>query len=522
MIRILATILVFAATTSLATAQSLHALVVGIDKYKFVPVLPGAGEDADDLAQTLKPIVQSLIVLRDEAATRDGVMSGWKRLVATAKTGDTLLWTFAGHGTRAPGPRREDRPEWLDGRLVMVGWDGRSAQGRKEEITHQDLDEMFDEAGKRGLRVVFVADSCHSGAVTRSIDGRAGGIRFRFVPSYDVESDLDKSLVAQAPAKAPPNSAAYARPEHVTFIAAAQPDQLVPEVPINGVARGVVSWSLARALEGAKLVADDDGQVTRGALGRFILQNVRTYAEGRQTPETRPKENPSEVLFRIPLRGQTAQPVNDNIRFSSLGLDSVAAGSLLASLKGVAAVSGQELPEMIWDAAKGDVLNGASEVIAFGVPRSGLQAVVDKQRALYQIKALGLGAGLDSTLTPGDGIHPEGRELTWRAGGLRHPHLIVFSIAGDGTVQYLFPQGNDPKRVDIRQPRTLSFTAGKPYGADHLVVITAERFPTEEVAALQGIDGQKDALKAARLVQQITARGGYQVALQALFTGPKQ
>lgn len=513
-------LLVWLCFGSSAYAQALHGFVVGIEKYAHESQLPGAGRDAIDLTQAMRPITRILITLMDADATRDRVMAEWSRLVAGAQAGDTLLWAFSGHGMRAPESRRADRPDWLDGRLVMVGFDRRTPLGRREVIGHADLDDMFAEAGKKNLRVVFLADACHSGAVTRLIDARSSGIKLRYVPSYDADADLDTPASVGQSKTSGASDAPPERPDHVTFLAAALPTETVPEVPIDGPTRGVVSWSLARALEGTK-AADSEGRVTRGALAQFILQSARNYAEGRQHPTVRPADRADEVLFRVPVRTQSAAaPLTTKIRMRVLGLDPEAEARLIGSLDGASALKAEESPDLTWDSKSGDVLNGAGEPVAFSVARAALQAVVDKLIALQRIKALGLGAALDTSLTPGDGVHPEGSSLVWRASGLRYPNFILFSLASDGMVQFHYPAPGDPERIDPSQPQVLEFAARPPYGADHLVVMTSDRPPSADILELRQLDGQRKALEAARLVQRIAARGGYQIAIQPLFTGP--
>ena len=147
--------------------------MIGIDEYVELTDLRGAVNDARDLAETLSGTgVQDLVVLEDEAATRARIAREWADLVQRSEPGDTLVLTYAGHGGQEPervsGTERDGRDE-----VLLLGGFRSTGPGTRERIFDDELNQWFVEVGERGLKVVFVADSCHSGTLTRSIDPRA-------------------------------------------------------------------------------------------------------------------------------------------------------------------------------------------------------------------------------------------------------------------------------------------------------------------------------------------------------------
>ena len=155
-----------------AAAPAVRALVIGINAYQVLPELEGAVGDARDVARALSGIgVRDLVVLEDAAATRARIVAAWRSMLERAVPGDTLVLSFAGHGgqepERVPGSERDGRDEVL----LLNGFAQRGA-GTRERIFDDELNAWFMEAGAKGIRVIFVADACHSGTLTRALDPR--------------------------------------------------------------------------------------------------------------------------------------------------------------------------------------------------------------------------------------------------------------------------------------------------------------------------------------------------------------
>ena len=167
--------------TSVAGAQTVRGLVIGHRRVRRASGPGGGGErcGATWPAHSPAPAWTTSLVLEDEAATpraRHRRMAGDDS--ARRAHGDTLVLTYAGHGGQEPARVPGSERDGLDEMLLLSGFTS-SGPGTRERIRDDELNLWFAEAGERGLRVIFVADSCHAGTLTRSIDPRAPAMAVR-------------------------------------------------------------------------------------------------------------------------------------------------------------------------------------------------------------------------------------------------------------------------------------------------------------------------------------------------------
>jgi hypothetical protein len=89
-----------------ALAANLYGLVVGIDDYVGSGNdLEGAANDANDIARALSAAGATEVVrLIDDEASKDRIAAAWDALVAKAAPGDTIVFSYAGHGGQEPEP----------------------------------------------------------------------------------------------------------------------------------------------------------------------------------------------------------------------------------------------------------------------------------------------------------------------------------------------------------------------------------------------------------------------------------
>ena len=234
-------LLFFVAIAAPASAGELYGLVVGIDDYVGTANdLDGAANDADDIAQSLKGAgAEEVVRLINDDARKDRIVAAWEGLVAKAKAGDTIVFTYAGHGSQEPEPKgRHDEADGLNenfllGHFIPVG------PATRERILDDEVFEWMQEADKKGVKVVFVADSCHSGGMERSAS--APGVRFRKMETPTIAGDQLKLP--------PPEFSKLTEDDfdNVTFVGAVAEDKLTPEVSIDGKKRGALSWAFGPA-----------------------------------------------------------------------------------------------------------------------------------------------------------------------------------------------------------------------------------------------------------------------------------
>lgn len=516
-----------------AEAQEVRGLVIGIDAYAELASLAGAVNDARDIARSLSAIgVQDLVVLEDGAATRTRIEDEWVGLMRRAEPGDTLVLTYAGHGgqepERIPGNENDKRDE-----LLLLGGFRSEGPGTRERIFDDELNQWFLEAGDRGLRVVFVADSCHSGTLTRSVDRRAPRPSLRSA-AYTISDDMLELDIPDAAAAIEESDL-----DHVSFLAAGQEHEQVPEIALPGPEgrepRGALSYMFARAVEG-EADFDGDGILRRDELWRFVRERVRMESEARQTPNLTPNSRGHEPVLRLSRSSRPAaaaaldatgsgagQVVEESeaVRLTILGAGSETLAAVRKMLGNVRLVSYAQSPDLVWDAGSGQVVTALGDVAARDVGLATLPAVLGKWEAVRAIRKLSARASLSLRVYPHDGAHREGSRIGVEVDGLRHPRLTLIGLSGNGVVHYLYPLASDPAEVPSGRPFRLELKATPPFGADHVVAVSAQSPLDALNAELARLDGRPAADRAASLVAEAAAGAeGWWSGIQGLFTVP--
>ena len=508
-------------------AQATRALVIGIDEYAELDHLLGAVNDARDVAGALSGSgVQDLVVLENGAATRARITDEWTGLVRRSDPGDTLVLTYAGHGgqepERVPGTERDGRDE-----VLLLGGFRSTGPGTRERIFDDELNQWFVEAGDRGLRVVFVADSCHSGTLTRSIDPRAPRMSMRTAAYAITEDMLDLDI---------PDTAAALEEvelEHVSFLAAGQEHEKIPEIMLPGDAgrepRGALSYMFARAVEGPADY-DGDGVLRRNELWRFVREGVRMESEARQTPNLMPNARGGESVLRLSRPGRpvvagggtaAADHGSGAMRLTILRADSTTLAAARDTLDDVLLVTSAQSPDLIWDAASRHVVTGLGDVAAHDVGLAELPGVIGKHQAVRSVRALSARASLRMRVYPHDGAHREGARIEVEVDRLPHPRLTLLGFSGNGVVHYLYPLPSDPAAVPVGRPFRLALDVTPPFGADHVVAVSAASPLTALNSELEALEGRPAAHRAAELLAEAAAAADeWWSGIQGLFTVP--
>lgn len=142
------------------------AFLVGIDDYspygQSGPDLRGCVNDVKDMANTLviagfSP--RNIHLATDKAATMNGIMAGLSWLSRGAKKGDTLVFYFAGHGSRIPDMSGEEIDKAEE---ILCPHDINFHNGTY--LTDDTLKKAF--AGlPKGVNLEIIIDACHNGSV---------------------------------------------------------------------------------------------------------------------------------------------------------------------------------------------------------------------------------------------------------------------------------------------------------------------------------------------------------------------
>jgi len=157
--------------------MSKSALCIGINDYPGTESdLSGCVNDAHDWASTLDARGFTVRRMFDGEATKAAMVQAMGDLISAARNGDSVVITYSGHGTWMPdtsGDEADGRDEGLCPHDI----------GEGHVLLDDELTEMF-RLREAGARILLIADSCHSGSVTRGDDSDLdpGMPRARFLP----------------------------------------------------------------------------------------------------------------------------------------------------------------------------------------------------------------------------------------------------------------------------------------------------------------------------------------------------
>ena len=475
-----------------AAVAETFALVVGINDYAYEKKLKGAVADADDMEQALRKFgVRSVTTLRDREATFERVSGAWTDMVRKAKSGDVIFWSYAGHGGQEPTSRKDlEGASGKDETLLLAGFHPKSAP--RERIVDKEINAWLKEAGDKGLRVVFVADSCHSGGLTRGVKADArGDVTYRSGNPYE------RIALPPSPASVAGAAISMETLPHVTFLAAVEKNKLAPEVVINGQKRGALSWAFARALEG-DVARTTKGALTRGALEGYMRVKVRQASDFQQIPEFAPRSAKSEI--EVMSVGETGSPptpattvsgditvgagggaaptaiaAGSKIRLRILNADGGREARIAGGLRNVELAAEGQTADFAWDAKAGQLISALGDVVAHEVAEPFLNGALEKWRTVAVLKDMAVKRNLDVNLVDGDRLYRQGEEVKFASGSIALPYVTVLNLAPDGEIQFLYPSKTDPKQWTPGQPYAVSARVTPKYGAEHLVVIATSK-----------------------------------------------
>ena len=137
-----------------------RALCIGINDYPGTQSdLYGCVNDARDWAALLTQRDFTVQTLFDKKATAQQLRTSIAALALKAKKGDRIVIQYSGHGSFVPD---QDGDEADGNDECLCPYD----IGTSGPITDDELHEIFSQAQK-GVRILMISDSCHSGTITR-------------------------------------------------------------------------------------------------------------------------------------------------------------------------------------------------------------------------------------------------------------------------------------------------------------------------------------------------------------------
>lgn len=495
----------------------LHVLIAGADSYSRSP-LKGAVNDAKYLADAFCAIGGDVHVLLNGAVTRDAILQGFDALVARAKPGDWVILSYAGHGQQYPERVQRNEVDGLDEVFVLPAFTP-TAPLNYQRIVDDDFQAIFAKVPAK-VNVLFIADSCHSGTMTRGWDD----------PDKPAVRLSNYGPIANDTLPAP-TSAGAERTEiaNVVFASAALESEVTPEIKINGVWHGALSVAVANAARG-QADLNRDGRTSLAEFRSFVVSAARSESEGRQTPDVRfASGREAEIL---PF-GHSPVAVSPTVEPNVLMWVKGGSGNAeLAGIPGIAAAASREVATFEWDKTQGIVLSlRLGDVVATEIrSNADVEGVAAKWRALGLLKPMAISGLMQLDLH--DRTRSKGKGARYRAGetvfadltiqsAARLKYITVVNLAGDGTAQFLYPKfkGEEgPWSGAPFEPRGIPIVP--PFGADHLVVVASEEEPRELRQKMLLWDGKRTALEVARGIARSVKGTRHAVAIEGLYSAP--
>ena len=500
-----------------ARAEALYGLIIGIDDYVgTVNDLGGAVNDATLIAEALTAAgAEKVTLLVDGDATKAAIEESWFALVEDAAAGDTIVFSYAGHGDQEPEPAgRGGEEDGLNENFLLGGYEP-TGPGTLERIVDDEMNLWLKAADDKGVEVVFLADSCHSGTMFRSTGSKAIRYRTGTFEDPDLAADL---LALPAPASAEIAEGDF---KTVTFVAATQDGMLTPELMLDGKPHGALSWYFAKAIRGAA-DADGDGHLTQQELLSYLVPTVQAEAENQQIPSILPLRPDTKPIMRSIAGAQTGKPRAVDmeeptaIRLFLRG----DGGSEVPVVAGVEITEEEAEADLIWDPAAGTVDHRIGGRVAEGVDIGGIAQVLSKWSALAFITEQ-TGENPVALSTPsGNKTYKRGETVDIALDGVRLPYLTLFNLPPNGRVEYFYPASEEEVTTDWRERRfRQSFRVDRPpYGAEHLVAILTQEPALALTQSLRSISDSDLAEGLAAILIQTLRDTPFQAGVVGIYT----
>jgi caspase domain-containing protein len=341
-------------TAQTTTALRRHALLIGISSYARKP-LQGPAYDVSSLATMLRTRYRfdTVRLLEDSQATRDGILAAFDDLAATTRPGDTVFIYYSGHGTSAMdrGLRLPGLGSYT-GALLPSGF----TPGRTPEVLQRviigdrDLKKRIA-AFERDRDVFVVFDTCFSGNTVRSFTVDGGSVS-RSMPWSDL---VTSRAIDFGDANAPGDfgretavDAGYPYRNTVYLAAAGSGEEAqditrerLPKHPtIDGQPHGALTDALLRALSGEANTNGDDVLTYRELFGFVRAEVTRSFPHTPQLSAPDGRDNLLDrPVFGAKGVGRPAAPAGGRQTFRVLVRPGDLDASLRTALAGIPSVT---------------------------------------------------------------------------------------------------------------------------------------------------------------------------------------
>ena len=242
-----------------STYSSSHALVVGINKYRFWSPLEYAVKDANEIAAVLKAQGFQIYTLTNEKATRKNILRKLDTIRHLVDENSRVVFYFAGHGQTEDLPGGKER-----GYIVPVDADG--YDWKRTMLPMDQLNKTIKQIKAKHILMAF--DSCYSGlGLTRSIKRH---------PEQDA-AYIQKMMHSRS----------------IQILTAGSRS----EQAIEAEGHGLFTDHLLAALSGAADI-NSDGYVTATEIYATLRPSITKQSYSRQTPQFGYIEGNGDIIFK--------------------------------------------------------------------------------------------------------------------------------------------------------------------------------------------------------------------------------
>jgi hypothetical protein len=177
-----------------------------------------------------------------------------------------------------------------------------------------------------------------------------------------------------------------------------------------------------------------------------------------------------------------------------------------------------QYPDLLWDAQRRDLVSGG-DVVALGVDKADLPAIIDRTATVRALKQIAARSVQPVRLIPDARLHHRGAQVEVEVDQLDDRALSLFNIAGDGTVQLLYPHNESDARVFYRSKYRIQIYVLGPYGADQIVAVTTPHYMSDLELALRKLDKRRTSGQIIKLLS-LYAEPGMRLGTIGVFTAP--
>lgn len=232
-----------------------RALCVGINNFKNYPsaALQGCINDANQMKGVLKDFLgftdADITVLTDGHATKAGIMTQLKDMVAGAKAGKYvyLVFSMSSHGTQVPDVSH-DEPDNADEAFCPHDLAQKGSQWDSNHIiTDDELHDVLIQIPQNVLLEVYL-DTCHSGTGLKAIDMLLDR-KPRYLPPPSTEAFLE---LEGKRARGLQKALLEKGMTHQILWAACRSDQTSADAKIGGTWHGAFTYYFDREIRACK------------------------------------------------------------------------------------------------------------------------------------------------------------------------------------------------------------------------------------------------------------------------------